>query len=342
MTHPPPAADPFPAALAAGLDRLGVGGRDGDAVAVAAVSGGADSTALLCGLAELRSTRPIRLSAAHLDHAVRPDSAADAAFVAALCDELDVPLFAETRTPGGTSEAALREDRLAFYRRAASVGRAFGSPAQPAATRWILTGHTADDQTETVLHRIVRGTGLGGLAGMPERRPLGDGIELGRPMSRVTRDVVVGHLRGTGRTWREDATNRDEAFTRNRIRHSLRPLLRAMNPRSDEAVRRLADAAAEAAVTVDALAAALADRLGPRVRGDGFDVPAEPLAALPPPARRAVLRHLWRAAGLPEGRMNRPGWERLADAAGGAAGVSLPGGVDARRAGGLFRCRRGR
>ena len=373
--------DPFLLALADRLVRLGIA-DDGKSTTplIVAVSGGADSTALLCGLAELRAARPLDLTAAHLDHAARPDSAADAAAVANLCRELGVPLIAERRDGGGTSEAALRADRLAFLRRGAlSVPGEGEAPAEPVGRsprsapaaakqdgacgstarreprppgpvpgssreqhRWVLTAHTADDQTETVLHRLVRGTGLDGLAGIPAARPLGDGVTLGRPMLGVTRAEVVAYLHRAGRAWREDTTNRDETFTRNRIRHAVRPLLRELNPRADAAVRRLADAAAESARTTAALAAALAEGMGAEVRVDRFTVPAGRLAALPAPARRAVLRSLWRSAGFPEGRMDRTAWDRLAHAAGGGPAVSLPGGVAARRAGGAFECRRDR
>src|SRR5262249_25956730 len=155
------------------------------------------------------------------------DSDNDEVFVAALCTRLvaegatldcrsnriDVASLARER--GANLESVAREARYGWL---AEVAREAGAG-------WVATGHTADDQAETVLHRLRRGTGLRGLCGIPVRRPLAPGIEVVRPLLRVTRAQVLNYLRALGQDFREDRSNSDPRFTRNRIRHELLPLL---------------------------------------------------------------------------------------------------------------------
>jgi tRNA(Ile)-lysidine synthase len=186
-----------------------------------AVSGGADSVALLLALHALGC----RLHVAHLDHGLRADSADDARFVAGLAARLELPCTIERREVArkGSVEAAGREIRYAFLN---AVARREGAHA-------IFLGHTADDQVETFLLRLVRGAGIAGLSAM---RPK-DGL-LCRPMLGLWRADVQGYLRGKGQAWREDATNRDRAFLRNRVRHELLPLLQSLNPGVKEVLLR--------------------------------------------------------------------------------------------------------
>src|SRR5205823_11908216 len=101
--------------------------------------------------------------------------------------------------------------------------------------RAIATAHTADDQAETILHHVLRGTGLAGLRGIPRARELASGITLIRPLLDLERSVVLDYLAKIGQDFRDDASNRDEAYTRNRIRHQLLPLLaREYNPHIGE------------------------------------------------------------------------------------------------------------
>ena len=215
----------------------------GDRLA-AAVSGGADSVALLCLLLELRAELGIVLSVAHVNHKLRgEDSDEDERFVAMLARqhglELHVtaapveskPRFGKVsgKVSGGASEggsaaisgveAAARELRYGFFRQLARAGR----------VTKIATAHTLDDQAETVLLRIFRGTGIRGLAGIHPRivfeeqgRAFG---ELLRPLLGFRRAALQEYLRQRGQDWREDSSNRDIAFLRNRVRHRLLPVI---------------------------------------------------------------------------------------------------------------------
>jgi tRNA(Ile)-lysidine synthase len=182
------------------------------------VSGGPDSVAMLRGFVALREELKIVLAAAHFNHKLRGDASdADSCWIGELCAELDVPLvfgFAECGTVRANRtgiEEAAREERYGFLQAtAASLG-----------CTHVAVAHTADDQVETILHHIVRGTGLDGLAGMPARRNLAEGIALVRPMLAITRDQVLSYLAALEQDFRSDAMNADERFTRSRIRHSL-------------------------------------------------------------------------------------------------------------------------
>ena len=202
-----------------------------------AVSGGADSTALLLAVQEAAVSLGVGLSAAHLHHGMRGAEAdADREFVRALCSRLNLPLHeAEADVPavaeaaGEGLEEAARHARLQFFARLL---------ADQAADR-VATAHTADDQAETVLMKLLRGAwteGLGGIApvlnldadGRPGREA-GVGVII-RPLLGASREQVIAFLQSRGQDWREDSTNADPAFTRNRIRSELMPLVRTFNP----------------------------------------------------------------------------------------------------------------
>lgn len=187
--------------------------HQGDSV-ICALSGGADSTALLFGLYLLKDRMGFRLSAAHFNHHLRgEESDADEAFVRSLCDRLDIPLFvggAEVRAGKKGLEAAAREERYAFLRSLPGL---------------VATAHTADDNAETVLMHLLRGSGLKGLGGIA---PVNGRII--RPMLLVTREDVENFLQENCLRHIEDSTNETDAFLRNRIRHKVMPLLTAENP----------------------------------------------------------------------------------------------------------------
>ncbi|HEX7243565.1 MAG TPA: tRNA lysidine(34) synthetase TilS [Longimicrobiaceae bacterium] len=217
----PPLEERFRAALA-GACGVGEG-----ACVLAAVSGGCDSVALLH---LLRFHAPgVRVCAAHFDHAMRPGSAEDARWVAGLCAAWSVPLATERAEGPLRSEAEARRARHAFLRRAAAA----------AGAAHVATGHHADDQAETVLFRVLRGTGPAGLAGIaPVAGPLV------RPLLAFPRAEVRRYARAAGLLWREDPTNRTLDPARNRIRHHLLPLVeRAVAPGARRALARLADLA---------------------------------------------------------------------------------------------------
>ena len=237
--------DELVADVAGVIDRRGLL-RRGQGVVVG-VSGGADSVALLAVLRELaaQAGRGYRLTAAHLNHQLRPAAAEEARFVARLAGAWGIPCVVEARDvraaaeAGGQGiEAAARGLRYDFL---AAVAAQRGADA-------VAVGHHADDNVETILQRIVRGTHLRGLAGIPTARPLGPGGPLlVRPLLEVRRERIEAFCRRRGLEWRTDESNADPAYRRNFIRHELLPLLRArLNERAEEALLRLAAAAAAA------------------------------------------------------------------------------------------------
>jgi tRNA(Ile)-lysidine synthase len=202
---------------------------------VVAVSGGSDSVALAWLTRELAASGDVEFAGiAHLHHHIRSaDADADAAFVRALAERLgvralfgDADVPAEAREHGVSIEVAGRHARQRFFREALSAA---------SAARMALA-HTRDDQAETVLLRLARGAGGGGLGAMA---PLRD--HLVRPVLDVSRAELRDYLRGRGETWREDVTNDDRSIPRNLVRHDVLPALRRLNAQADAALARAAD-----------------------------------------------------------------------------------------------------
>ena len=191
--------------------------REGDRVNCA-VSGGADSMALLWGMYLLKDKLNINLSAVHFNHCLRgAESDADEAFVREFCDRFEIPLVVGKGciTPGKKGlEAAARDARYAFFTTLSGK---------------IATAHTADDNAETMLMHLIRGTGLKGLGGIA---PVNGAII--RPMLHITRQQVLAFLEEYHIPYREDSSNRTDDFLRNRLRHHVLPLLRAENPKIAE------------------------------------------------------------------------------------------------------------
>ena len=228
---------------------------------VVALSGGADSVALTDVLTTLSRRIGFRLVAAHLDHGLRPDSAEDAAFCARLCRELGLELRlghadvrARSRRDHLSLEDAARRERYAFLR---TVQKEEGAVA-------IAVAHTRDDQAETLLLRLLRGSGATGLSAMRQRRD-----DVIRPLLGVSRQAVRRHLATRRLGFREDPTNADPAYLRNRVRHELLPLLEArFNPRIRETLAQTASLLADEAALLGELADAVWQRAG-RVEGGG-------------------------------------------------------------------------
>jgi tRNA(Ile)-lysidine synthase len=226
-----------------------------DVTVLVAVSGGGDSVALLRAMAALKTEGEGRLYAAHLNHRLRPDADEDERFVVDLCDRLGVTcevgrVEAGRLAAGDGIEAAARAARYRFLEQTA--GRL--------GARFIATAHTADDQAETILHRIVRGTGVRGLSGMARARPLGHAVLI-RPLLAVRRDELVGYLDAIDQPYRHDSSNADPRFTRNRIRHQLLPRLQQhFNAEVVESLLRLGTLAGEAQTVIDELVGPLFDR----------------------------------------------------------------------------------
>lgn len=244
--------------------------RPGDRL-ICAVSGGADSVALLFAMYLLKDSLEIRLSAAHFNHHLRPgESDRDARFVEDLCTGLGIQLYLGEGTvvPGEKGlEAAARDARYAFL---------LGLPGK------IATAHTADDNAETLIMHLLRGTGLKGLGGIA---PVSG--RLLRPMLTVTRREVEAFLEEYNLRHVEDSSNESDAFLRNRIRHELMPLLRRENPRIAENLSALA--------------------LGLRLDGDYLESQAagplpgvSALRDMHPALRRRYLRRFLAESGVPE------------------------------------------
>jgi tRNA(Ile)-lysidine synthase len=240
------------------------------------VSGGADSVALLATLLALAPAWRLTLRVLHIDHQLRRDSARDADFVHRLGDRLRVPVDVATVHVGaGSVEAAARAARHAALEAAADrVG----------ATR-IALGHTADDQAETVLMRLIEGTGMRGLAGIPPVRG-----RLIRPLIEARHADAIAALEAAGLPWVEDPSNDDPKFFRNRVRHDLLPLLSSAYDAA--IVARLAGVARAARVGVDALdrvAECELERMAVS-DGDAVTLPRSALALLPAAVAGEVLR----------------------------------------------------
>jgi tRNA(Ile)-lysidine synthase len=195
--------------------------RAGDRVGIA-VSGGADSVALLRAMLELRDELGVVLSVAHFHHGIRADADSDQQFVNALADRFDLDFHvasadvpAHAAAKHMTLEAAGRELRYRWMRGLIAEGK----------LDKIATAHTLDDQAETVLMRVIRGSGTRGLAGIyPSIIEDGKAIII-RPFLQTARSNIVQYLRAVGQEWREDSTNLDLAHSRNRVRHDLIPVL---------------------------------------------------------------------------------------------------------------------
>lgn len=301
---------------------------------VVAVSGGPDSVALTRALLGARPG-DTQLVLAHLNHQLRGgDSDADEAFVRdfatrkglpLVCHRLDVAALAR----GDNLEAAARRER---YRWLAEVARSRG-------LRFVATGHNANDQAETVLHRLLRGAGLDGLRGIAARRALADGVEVVRPLLYATRTEIVEYLAELGQEARHDASNDDVRFTRNRLRHELLPLLaRDYNPRVVEVLGRLARQADEAAREEESRAVELLRRAELPRAGATIVLHAAVLRTAARHEVRSALRLVWRREGWSMDRMTFADYDRVAALAEVDRGAhDLPGGVKARRDGRVLR-----
>jgi tRNA(Ile)-lysidine synthase len=219
-------------------------------VYLAAVSGGADSTAMLAALAAPPSL--FRLRCLHVEHGIRPaeESRGDAAFVRSLCERFGVPCTVVSIAPGKIAKTAKRlntgiEAAARFYRRRALFREGRRIEAETGAPVRILTAHTRDDALETALMRVLRGAGPAGLAAMPAGRG-----RILRPLLALGRADVLRYLQDKNLSWREDSTNADTRFLRNRIRHSLIPLLCETFPHWRTGIAALAETQSLAAAFI--------------------------------------------------------------------------------------------
>jgi tRNA(Ile)-lysidine synthase len=281
----------MPAPIALPFDRTNI--KPGDRICIA-ISGGADSVALLLTLhaanSAHRDSLGVGLSAAHVHHNLRGKEAdADQQFVEDLCIGLDVPLHlhqadiparvAEARAQGDseTIEEAARNARYEFFTTLLNSGHADA----------ILTAHTLDDQAETVLMKLLRGAWTEGLSAIHPVITLAKGKVL-RPFLQTRRTDIEAFLKQINQPWREDSTNADTSYTRNRVRHELLPQLRTFNPSLDQTLANLAELAREEEARWQTELARVLPQLllpGKPVRGGGRAVP------LPtrPTAKKSVI-----------------------------------------------------
>ena len=286
-----------------------------------AVSGGRDSVCLLHYLHHLGQERGFAVAAAHLNHLMRPTAQRDEDFFRALCASLDVPFYTEKADVyalcdawGLTVEETGRRARYDFLRRTASAIRA----------DFIATAHHREDQAETVLLQLLRGTGPQGLSGIP---PVRDGII--RPLLDTPRAAIESYIRAHGLTYVTDETNLDQSYARNRLRLSLWPELAAINPELTAHICHTADILRAENDYLDAQAAAL---LPP----DGTSVPCEAVLSAPPVLRPRMLRLL--AARLPVGKKDFTAahYRALEQLCHTGGALSLPGGAQALSRGGTL------
>lgn len=231
-----------PSALAGVLHRLGLSSATPLKVAF---SGGLDSCVLLHALCHLRESLGLSLHAVHVDHGLHPDSSGWARRARQTCDRLKIPCAVErvqvTHVREHGLEDAARRARYACLSRHVSQGEV------------LLTAHQADDQAETVLLQLLRGTGVHGLAAMPAMTAFHAG-RLARPLLGFTRGQLAAYARREKLEWIDDTSNNDPRFSRNYLRHQVFPLLEAHWPEVSRRIARLAGMAAEAAELLDNLA----------------------------------------------------------------------------------------
>jgi len=262
----------------------------GNELLVVGVSGGPDSVCLLHVLANLSNTLGIKLHVAHLNHMLRgAESDADADYVSALAHKLGIPATIERRDVKAyqrkhrlSVEEAAREVRYAFF---SEVACSLGADA-------VAVGHTADDQIETILMHLVRGTGLAGLRGMQPlttlRSPGGKELEIVRPLLETSRAETEAYCAARGLSPRSDSSNRLPDYLRNRIRSQLIPLLREYNPDIDKALLRMARAADSDLAYIEAEMSRLGDSVA-REQSEGIAIDRAEFSRLQPALKRHIV-----------------------------------------------------
>ncbi len=288
------------------------------------LSGGADSVALLRALCRVKGGMTGRLVGAHFNHGWRgEESDGDERFCRELAAQLGLKIvvggvradsnvseaLAYASGCDGRSEAAkkteegARRDRYAFFRRA----------AEEVGARYLVLAHHRDDQVETVLQRLIRGTSLRGLAGISRLRRLSEWTTIVRPLLSCPRTVIEKYLTALKQPYRIDSTNSNPAWLRNRIRGELIPLLEAKYAhQASRSIARLAAESAEMMDYLDALAhEALIGVVGTPIKGNA--VTLTNFDDLSPFLLRLVLIQVWKMMNWPEGEMTRKHWRKLAE-----------------------------
>jgi tRNA(Ile)-lysidine synthase len=269
------------------------------ALALIAVSGGPDSTALLLMAAEWAARRgTTRIAAATVDHGLRPESAAEAASVARHCKRLGVPHRTLVWAGAKPSTRVQERAREARYRLLADHARAIGAGT-------IVTAHHADDQAETVLFRLMRGSGVAGLSGMAPMSER-DGVALARPLLGVAKSALIAFAHARGADFVEDPSNADPRYARPR----LRSLIAGLNAEGldSEGLARLARRAAEADEALERMTDEAEARLGADGPIDAGALFAAPIAIV----QRILVRRIAAAGGRDPNRIGLEKIEALA------------------------------
>lgn len=308
-----------------------------------AVSGGADSTALLhCFARQAKSHNACdrsNLAVGHVDHALRgKESDGDADFVRQLAAHYGIKCFTYrvkpedwTKDLSGSREAAARNIRYDFL----------VQTAQRLGMRYVATAHTRDDRVETVLHRIVRGTGISGLAGIDACRQLNEAVSLVRPLLEFSRQEIVDYLAGIGKAFRTDSSNFTNEYTRNKIRNIVLPLLRSeLNPKLDDSLIRLARLAESVETSLADLIDDILDRIAVRKSNDEWILDSKALEKYRPETLRDIFVRIWRRMHWPLREMGFDDWNRLYEFfLDGRGSLRFYGGIIAEKDKHLFRIR---
>lgn len=310
----------FPARVLAFADRHAM--LPAGSTLLCALSGGGDSMALLTCLLTLAKDRDLTVLAAHYNHQLRgEESRQDETFVTDWCEKQNVPLTlgrgdvaAQAAQQGRGIEETARAMRYAFLK----------ETAQAVGADCIATAHNADDNAETLLLHLVRGTGLDGLAGIPPRRG-----PIIRPLLTQTRQEIEAYLRAEDVPFRVDSSNADPAFARNRIRHQVMPVLRELNPNFSP---RLAENLRHIREDREFLENLAHTAMKPQPEGEGLSLPAGELAALPRPVAVRVVKQTLAALGRHQlSAVHLDQILTLADSQRPSARIPLPQGLLVRR-----------
>ena len=273
---------------------------------VVACSGGADSVALVRALHDIRKQATEAngfLVVANFDHGIRGDaSKADQDFVMKLGSELGIRVCTETGSGTRSDEASLRDQRYGFlYRVAAQTG-----------CRYIALGHSLDDNVETVLHHLMRGTGPAGMAGIPQFRSADDSsivndFVVARPLLNVRRKLIRDALQEIQQTWCEDASNTDTEYQRNWIRAELVPLIQSRFPEAIDAIGRAIEGQGDWRITIESLAKIwIQDNVTQSPLTVKRNSPHDLSVAI------CALQMMWQQLGWSRTAMGQTHWQRLA------------------------------
>lgn len=292
-----------------------------DVGVVVGCSGGADSVCLLRALASCRDQGgpPARgfLVAAHFNHRLRGDeSDADQRFVQQLAGELGIDFVCQQSQSAMADEASMRQQRVEFLT----------ITAHRLGARYVALAHSADDNIETVLHNLLRGTGPSGLAGIRAYRSLDADLVLVRPLLPVRRQRIRQALHSIGQCWREDRSNRDLDYRRNWIRHQVIPTLQQQFPQAGEAILRAIDGQQQWRDLIQSLAENWID--DHQTDSDPVTLRCGP--ETPEAVVVAACQTIWDRQDWPRQEMSRAHWKRLAEAIQSTQSTrfALPGGID--------------